>query len=205
LAVGDTVRLADAATPGASQDVALVTVVIVGTYEPRLDDAAWGGDPLDLNGSADLNSGPYEGPFLVDRADLLTAPFTALSARWRAVPDVGRLGADGIDPLRTRLANLPDGIRAIFPPRTSVDVTAGLASMLESTSHALQVARAAVLVLTLQYAVVAAYAILLVAGMVADRRRPEVGLLRSRGASTGHIVALAFGEALLLAIPAGIV
>ena len=56
--------------------------------------------------------------------------------------------------------------------------------------------------LTLQFAVVAIYAVLLVAGMLADRRRPEIGLLRSRGASTTHVATLAFGEAVLLAAPA---
>lgn len=204
LAVGATVKLADASAPNADPNQPLVTVTIVGIYRPAVGDATWGGDALDLNGTAPLNGATYQGPYLVDRADLLAVPFADVDARWRAVPDIDRLTADDIDPLRTRVAGLADHLEGLLPAG-SVDAAHGIGTVLGTISHSLQVARGAVLVLTLQYAVVAAYAVLLVAGMLADRRRPEIGLLRSRGASTAHVVALAFGEALLLAIPAAAV
>ena len=41
--------------------------------------------------------------------------------------------------------------------------------------------------------------------MLIERRRVEAALLRSRGAGTTHLSAMAFGEALLLAIPAALI
>jgi hypothetical protein len=203
LTIGATVPLADAASPNSDPNRALVTVVITGLYEPTAGDPTWAGDALDLNGSALLNGATYQGPYVVDRSDLLAEPFANLGARWYAVPALDRLTADDIEPLRTRLSALSDQLRGLFP-RGEAARTDGLDTVLASVSRSLQIARGAVLVLTLQFAIVAAYAVLLVAGMLADRRRPEIGLLRSRGASTGHVLALGFGEAALLAIPAAL-
>ncbi len=204
LGIGDRVPLADAGTPGADPNRAVVTLTVVGIFRPDAVDAAWGGDELDLAGSALLNGTAFRGPFFVDPADLLGGTFARLDARWRAVPDLDRLTAGEIEPLRARIDALPGEVRGHLPAEGSVNVSLQLAGLLDGVASSLQVARGAVLVLTLQFAVVAAYAILLVAGMLADRRRPEIGLLRSRGASTSHVAALAFGEALLLAVPASI-
>ena len=204
LRIGDRVPFADAGTPGADPSRATVTVTVVGIFRPDAADPAWGGDELDLTGSALLNGTPFRGPFFVDPADLLGGTFAQLDTRWRAVPDLDRLTADEIEPLRARIDALPGEVRGHLPAEGSVRISLQLAGLLDGVGRSLQVARGAVLVLTLQFAVVAAYAILLVAGMLADRRRPEIGLLRSRGASTSHVAALAFGEALLLAVPASI-
>ncbi len=204
LRIGDRVPLADAATPGADPSRAIVTLTVVGTFRVDASDPAWGGDELDLAGTAPLNGTTFRGPFMVDPADLLGGPFSALDARWRATPDLNRLTADGIEPLRARIDAIPGEVRGDFPIEGSVSIGVQLAGLLDRVAQSLQVARGAVLVLTLQFAVVAAYAILLVAGMLADRRRPEVGLMRSRGASATHVAALAFCEALLLAMPASI-
>ena len=67
------------------------------------------------------------------------------------------------------------------------------------------VSRTGVLVLVIQYAVLALYAIILVAGMLADRRRAETALLRTRGASTGHLAAMGILEALLLTGSAAVI
>lgn len=204
LGIGDRVPLADAGTPGADPNRAVVTLTVVGIVRPDAMDAAWGGDELDLAGFALLNGTTFRGPFFVDPADILGGTFAQLDARWRAVPDLDRLTADEIEPLRARIDALPGEVRRHVPAEGSVNISLQLAGLLDGVARSLQVARGAVLVLTLQFAVVAAYAILLVAGMLADRRRPEIGLLRSRGASTSHVAALAFGEALLLAVPASI-
>ncbi|MGH2467156.1 MAG: ABC transporter permease, partial [Candidatus Limnocylindrales bacterium] len=200
LAVGDRLGLADAANPEADPNQAVATVVVVGTYRPDPTDPYWAGDLLDIAGQATISGASFRGPLLVDQADLLAAGrFSSLDVRWRAIPDLERLAADEIEPLRARLDSVSDQVRGLFPVGGSLTVTADLGRVLDTVDHSLQVARGAVLLLTLQFAVVAAYAVLLIAGMLADRRRPEVGLLRSRGASTAHVVGLAFGEALLLA------
>jgi FtsX-like permease family len=206
LAIGDQVPLADASRPDANPDAAIVTLTVVGLYRPDAADPYWAGDPLDVSGAATISGGLFRGPFLVDQSDLL-APgrFNSLDARWRAIPSLEALTADAIAPLRARLDALPDQVRGLFPAGGSVNVTLELGRLLDTLDRSLQVARAAVLLLTLQFAVVAVYAVLLIAGMLADRRRAEVGLLRSRGASSAHVVALAFGESFLLAIPASLV
>ncbi len=57
----------------------------------------------------------------------------------------------------------------------------------------------------MQFGVLAIYAVLLVAGMIVERRRPEVALLRSRGATTAQAVSLSAIEGLLIALPAVVV
>jgi hypothetical protein len=205
--VGDVVELGDASTPGASASHPVASVVVVGIFRPNPNDPAWSGDELDLHGVGTINGVGYQGPFVVDQRDLTSrelasAAGSRLDARWRAVPDLERLSADDIEPLRARLDAMPGQIHASFPPGGTVNVGLGLEKLLDSLGTSLQVARGAVLVLTLQFAVVAAYAVFLISGMLADRRRPEIGLLRSRGASTTHVAALAFGEAVLLTLPA---
>ncbi|HEX7492500.1 MAG TPA: FtsX-like permease family protein [Candidatus Limnocylindrales bacterium] len=81
-------------------------------------------------------------------------------------------------------------------------VSSGLSDVLKSASTALLVSRSGILLLFAQFMVLAAYAVSLVAGMLVERRRADSALLRSRGASSGHLAVLALGEALLLAAPA---
>src|SRR4051794_13771868 len=205
LHLGDVVPLGDASVPGADPNHPVVRVAVVGIHAATATDPAWGGDALDLTGTSTLNGGSFRGPFLVAAPDLFEANrFQRLDASWRGNLDLDRLNADEIEPLRARIPRLPDAIRGAFPAGGSVAVTVGIGALLDGIDRSVQVARGAVFLLTLQFAVVAIYAILLVAGMLADRRRAEIGLLRSRGASTTHIVTLAFGEAVLLAVPAAL-
>ncbi|HET9615333.1 MAG TPA: FtsX-like permease family protein, partial [Candidatus Limnocylindrales bacterium] len=201
--IGDRVPLGDASVPGADPNHPVVTLVVVGIDEPVAADPAWAGSALELTGSGRLNGSSFEGPFLASPADLLEpGRFARVDATWRATLDLDRTVADDIEPLRAHLTALPDAVHGAFPAGRSVAVNVGLKGLLDGVDRSLQVARGAVFLLTLQFAVVAVYAVLLVAGMLTDRRRPEIGLLRSRGASTAHIVTLAFGEAVLLAVPA---
>ena len=64
------------------------------------------------------------------------------------------------------------------------------------------VSRSGVILLTIQFAVLAGYAVVLVAGMLVERRRSEIALMRSRGASGMHLVAMALIEVAFLAVPA---
>jgi hypothetical protein len=64
------------------------------------------------------------------------------------------------------------------------------------------VAQAGILLLLIQFGVLAGYAVILVAALLLERRRTETALLRARGGGLGHLVAMAFGEALLISLPA---
>ena len=48
----------------------------------------------------------------------------------------------------------------------------------------------------------AAYAIILVAALLLERRRTETALLRARGGGFGHLLSMSAGEALLITVPA---
>ena len=77
-------------------------------------------------------------------------------------------------------------------------------ALLDDVGRSVLVSRSGVILLTIQFAVLAGYAVVLVAGMLVERRRSEIALMRSRGASGGHLVAMAVLEAAFLAIPAAI-
>ncbi len=112
---------------------------------------------------------------------------------------------DRIEALRQGVVGLTPTLRASLPPPRQLSVQTDLPTILATASRAILVSRSEVALLTLQFAVVGGYAVLLVAGLLIERRRAEVALLRSRGATSVHLVALALGEAVLLAVPAAAV
>jgi hypothetical protein len=81
-------------------------------------------------------------------------------------------------------------------------VTTGLPEILEDAERSLLVSRTGVLVLIVQLAVLAAYAVLLSAALLVEHRRVDTAMLRSRGAGPVRIGALALVEGLLLTVPA---
>ena len=62
--------------------------------------------------------------------------------------------------------------------------------------------QAGILLLLVQFGVLAGYAVILVAALLLERRRTETALLRARGGGFGHLVSMALGEALLVTVPA---
>ncbi|HXX59883.1 MAG TPA: FtsX-like permease family protein [Candidatus Sulfotelmatobacter sp.] len=205
LHVGDSLGLADASTPGASPAVAVASARIVGIWKTDPQDPYWLGDTLDASGADSNGVAPLHGPLFVSPDDLLHTPATVLDVRWRGTPGPAALRPETIGDLRARLATLPSAVLAAAPVGHYVQVSNGLANVLGSIAAAGVANGTNVLLLVLQYAVLAAYAVLLVAAMLSDRRRTELALLRSRGASTFDLLVLAIGEALLLAVPAVLV
>ena len=82
--------------------------------------------------------------------------------------------------------------------------TTELDAILSGAERSLLVSRTGVLLLIVQLAILAAYAIVLTAGLLADHRRLDTALLRSRGAGPLEIVSMALVEALFLAVPAAL-
>ena len=116
-----------------------------------------------------------------------------------------QLRVDRIDALGSGVNTLLGQLQSDLPATQRVTVTTGLATALASVQRAILVSRSGISLLTLQFAVLAGYAVLLVGGILAERRRPEVGLLQVRGASAVHVATLAVGESLLLTVPAVLV
>ena len=83
-------------------------------------------------------------------------------------------------------------------------VATELGPILARSERSLLVSRTGVLLLIIQLAVLAAYAIVLTANLLVEHRRVHTALLRSRGAGTAQIAGLALTEGLVLAIPAAL-
>ncbi len=199
-AVGDTISVT-------SRDgAATVETVIVGVWRPDRTDPYWVADILELEGVEERGPFVTSGPIVLDREDLVRGVAVRdLELEWRVIPAVEGVRVDGLDELRIEIETLDERLRDARLPGRSLRVTSGLPGILSGLERATLVSRSGVMLLTIQFAILAAYAIILVAGMLIERRRVEAALLRSRGASTLHLTAMAFGEAILLAIPAAIV
>lgn len=202
LALGDRLSLADASTPGADPSTAVVEVVVVGSYSPDPSDPYWLGDPLELTGSEDDGRALLRGPLMVAQADLLDAAQGQLDVRARALPLLEQMRVDTLDEVRAAIAGLPRRIEEALPAGRFVTVERELATVLGRIDRSSLVSRSGVVLVTLQFAVLAGYAVLLVGGILAERRRPEVALLRARGASTAEVGLIAAGEAFVLSAPA---
>ncbi len=198
VAVGSTLHLVNRV--GAPQPVDLT---VVGTWQPVPDDPFWLGGSLETTG---VDVGPQfttRGPIVATPEDLLALPgLRSVELSWRVIPDVTRIGIDDVDRLAADVATLPDRIKAVVPKDVTATITTGLPTRLAALSRAALVSRSEVLLLTLQFAILAGYAIVLVAGLLVDRRRSELALLRSRGAGRAQVTGMALSEAILLAIPA---
>ncbi len=199
LKVGDRVELSR------SSSGPPIGVEVVGLWRPVVGDTYFLGDRLDLTGVRTEPQLTTRGPFVVALADLQDSPVGRdLTVEWRGIPSIDGLLVERVDALHDGIDGLKPRLRAALPRGRDIAVLTGLPAILADVSRSILVSRSGVTLLTIQFAVLAGYAVLLVAGLLVERRRSETALLRSRGATSVHLVALAFGEALLLAVPAAI-
>ncbi|MFG1943608.1 ABC transporter permease [Nonomuraea sp. NPDC048826] len=179
-----------------------VRVRITGVFQ--LDDPygdRWAGEQLLSRGIENGEFTTY-GPLMVPRETFLARFATNVSTTWTAVPDLRALTPERLRPLAADVAGLADSLKENGCP----NCTAGtrLPGMLTQLDTASLVARSTMLIPVLQLLLLAAYALMLTARLLADHRRMEVALLRSRGAGTVRLAALAGGEALLVAVPCAV-
>lgn len=194
LGVGDSIDLASRLDPTLKAKVA-----VTGIWRPDRSDPYWLGNALDLDGTETTARFTTRGPLVVDRDALLRLdPSRAIALEWRVLPDLGRLATDQVGELRERIHSLGPRTNAAIagsPPR----VTTTLPATLGQVERSILVSHSGITLLTIQFAVLAGYAIVLVAGMLLERRRTDLALLRSRGASTVHLAFMALTEAAILA------
>ena len=182
-----------------------VDVAITGTWRADPADAYWLADPLAIEGSETSGRFTTRGPLVVAEADLTTGALgEPLDAQWRAIPDVNGFDPDTLDAVAADVRGLAGRVNAALPGSNQASVATKLPDILASVDRSVLVAQAGILLLLVQFGVLAAYAVILVAALLLERRRSETALLRSRGAGTGHLAAMAFGEALLVVVPAAI-
>ncbi len=183
-----------------------VDVAIVGIWQVDPSDALFLGDTLETTGVTS-GSGTYtsRGPLVIREADLVTlGGGRRLAIDWRGLPDVASLRVDDVDALRAGADDLAARLRGLLPAGTSPRVTTTLPQLLDGVGRSVLVSRSGVILLTIQFAILAGYAVILVAGLLVERRRSEIALMRSRGASGSHLTRMAVLESTLLAVPAAI-
>lgn len=184
-----------------------VVVRIVGIY--RINNPAdgfWWNDALSTGGLETGASFTTYGPFV-------TTPNTffknqgGLSAQvfWRIYPNFDKLTVSEVSTLIANVEGLKNRLNLGRQPNDEFDVDTTLNQILRTAQRSLLVTRSGVLIVTIQLAILAGYALLLTSNLLVDQRRVETGLLHSRGASTGQIVMMALMEALILAVPAAII
>ncbi|GAA0400659.1 hypothetical protein Acor_39410 [Acrocarpospora corrugata] len=161
----------------------------------------WAGDDVLRRGSEVGNYTTY-GPLVVPRETFVARFATNVTATWLAVPDLRDLPREELRPFADRVAGLGDRLKADCSACTAYS---RLPDMLGQLDQAALVARSTMLVPVLQLLLLAAYALMLTARLLADHRRMEVALLRSRGAGSVRLGLLAGAESLLVAVPCAIV
>jgi hypothetical protein len=201
LDVGDRIDLVSRLDP-----TRRLSAVVTGIWTMDPDDALWLGDELDTTGTTSGGTYTTRGPLFVREADIgaLGGGPSRLQLAWRGLPDIDHLRVDTVDALRTGVNGVGEAIRVAAPPRTGPRVATTLPPVLDEIGRSVLVSRSGVILLTIQFAILAGYAVVLVAGMLVERRRSEIALMRSRGASGSHLVLMALLEAAILAVPAAI-
>ncbi len=176
---------------------------VTGVFKPA-DPASpyWHLDPLAGRGVHTVAFTTY-GPLLADPGTFSSGRVTPAGISWQAAGDFSAARASDIG----RLDNgVRETIAALHDGRLTSDaqMSSALPSLLDALDRSLLVTRSTLLISALQLVILAGFALLLVAQLLAEERAGETSLLRARGGSRARIGRLAAGEALLLALPAAL-
>ncbi|MCV2393879.1 hypothetical protein OEB99_06130 [Actinotalea sp. M2MS4P-6] len=178
--VGDRLSLA-----GANPDAAPLEIEVAAVWEPV--DA---GDPRWF--------GEQDGAVWIGEADLDVVPAT-LRVRWTVVPDGELLSPGQIPALRTALDDTLTALKADDAvDELGVLATDGLDTTLAQIDRTLSTVRALSVPATLLAVLVGIVVLAQLAALLADVRRGELVLLRSRGASRARLVGAAAVEGLIV-------
>ncbi|MDL4815390.1 FtsX-like permease family protein [Actinomadura opuntiae] len=197
--VGDVLTL-----HGRIDEKAVVRAKIVGLFDvPEPDDYFWRGDRLVTTG---VERGEYTayGPLVVPE-DVFAARFngTGVAVGWTIMPSLGRLDAGDLDPLGDRVAHGGDVYGKALGGAQYTAVT-NLPELTGRLGHAMRVTRSTLLIPVLQLILLAGCAWMLVARLLADHRRGEVALLRTRGLGMRQLTRLGVAEGALIVLPAAV-
>ena len=140
------------------------------------------------------------GPLVVDRADFAAHFGELASVNWLITPDLSRVTAPQLTQVQIAASALPDALADASDGR--LEASTRLNELTDRLARSAVVARSALLIPALLLVVIAGYALLLVAGLLADQRRSEDALIRARGAGSWQVLRLTAAEAGLVVAPA---
>ncbi|WP_157247970.1 FtsX-like permease family protein [Nonomuraea typhae] len=170
----------------------------------QLDDpfgARWFAEPLLVRGS-EVGNYTTHGPLVVAEGTFLKEFAEHVSVSWLAIPDLRDLPPADLATLAAGVAAMKERLAAAGC--VNCGATSQLPEIITQLDTAALVARSTMLIPVLQLILLAGYALLLTARLLADHRRMEVALLRARGAGSLRLAALTGGEALLVAVPCAV-
>ncbi|KUN83487.1 peptide ABC transporter permease, partial [Streptomyces bungoensis] len=181
-----------------------VRVRVTGLYRPTASGSAyWRLD--DLLGRGVKKSGfTTYGPLLADPSVLGGGRVSTGSTAWLATADFSQVTTGRIGELGRAARAGSAALRSAPALSGATAASTALPDVLDRVDRSLLVSRSTLLVVALQLVLLAGYALLLVARLLATERAAETRLLRARGASRARIAALAGAESLLLALPAAV-
>ena len=176
----------------------VVRARIVGIYSAANPSSVyWWGNPL-------TTAGAY-GPLVTTRRSFFALGLEDIELRWRLQPETRRLTIDEAAPLRRELERLPGRLNEGRSEGEQFALDTNLPEILAGASRSLRLARAGVLVPSIQLALLAIYGLIVTAALLIERRLVTTESMRLRGATTTQIVAMSLIEAGLIALPAVIV
>ena len=183
-----------------------VETKVVGIYHVNdTTDPYWWDDELDTKGVSTGASFVTYGPFVTTSDDFFGHQGgLAAQVFWRVYPNFDNLTVSEVSSLINGVETLQPRLNFNRGSNDQFEVNTSLNQILRTAQKSLLVTRSGVLIVTVQLAILAGYALLLTSNLLVDQRRVETGLLHSRGASIGQIVTMALMEALILALPAAI-
>ncbi|MGC4846034.1 FtsX-like permease family protein [Micromonospora sp. DT15] len=197
LTVGERVPVRDRATERRGE------LVLAGTWRPRDPaDAYWLLAPGVGAGSA--GSGTSYGPFTLDPADFAATFPGSVSASWLAQPDLGAVDTADLPAVRKALTEAVTAVPEAAQLGSSGQTATKMAQLLDRIGRADLVGRSSLATPLLLILVLAGYALVLVAALLHEDRRPQTALLRARGAARRQLAGLAAREATLVVAPAAV-
>lgn len=181
-----------------------VRVLITGLYRPeRITAPYWQVDDLRGRGVHKLSFTTY-GPLLTDPSVLAGGRVSTGESAWLVSAEFATLTTDRIGALRQAARDGTAALGASDALSGTTAATTSLPETLDDIERSLLVSRSTLLIVALLIALLAGYALFLVARLLSAERAGETRLLRARGGSPRRIAGLAALEALLLALPAAV-
>ncbi|RLP96188.1 ABC transporter permease [Micromonospora sp. CV4] len=197
LSVGERVPVRDRSVERRSE------LVVAGIWRPR--------DPTDAYwllapgvGAGSVGSNTSYGPFALDPADFATTFPGSVSASWLAEPDLAGVDTADLPALRTALTAAAAAVPEAAELGSSGQTMTKMELLLDRIARADLVGRSALATPLLLILVLGGYALVLVAALLHEDRRPQTALLRARGAARRQLAGLAAREATLVVAPAAL-